>query len=70
MSGGGGSGLCSHFRGICTEGPNYPDDRGSVFHAVEFTVSQSGEISLRIIQAFAGGATERGAKPVVAPSSD
>jgi hypothetical protein len=53
MSGGGGSGLCSHFRGICTEGPGHPDDRGALFHAVEVTISEAGEVSLRVIQAFA-----------------
>jgi hypothetical protein len=57
MSGGGGSGLCSHFRGICTEGPNYPDDRGSLFHAVAFTVTETGKISRQIIQAFDRAAT-------------
>jgi hypothetical protein len=54
MSGGGGSGLCSHFRGICTEGPGSPEDRGSLFHAVEITISEAGAISGRVIQAFAG----------------
>jgi len=52
MSGGGGTGLCSHFRGICTQGPGRPEDRGSVFHAVEITISESGEMSGRVIQAF------------------
>src|SRR4051794_40370386 len=32
MSGGGGSGLCSHWRGVCTEGEGRPEDRGAVFH--------------------------------------
>jgi hypothetical protein len=31
MSGGGGSGLCSHVRGVCTEGAGRPEDRGSLF---------------------------------------
>jgi len=52
MSGGGGSGLCSHYRGVCTEGPGHPEDRGSLFHAVEITMSESGAISGRVIQAF------------------
>ena len=52
MSGGGGSGLCSHFRGICTEGAGRPEDRGSLYHAVEITVSESGAVSGRVIQAF------------------
>jgi hypothetical protein len=54
MSGGGGSGLCSHFRGICTVAPGSPEDRGSLFHAVEITISEAGAISGRVIQAFAG----------------
>lgn len=52
MSGGGGSGLCSHCRGICTEGSGHPEDRGSVFHAVEITMTEAGDISGRVIQAF------------------
>jgi hypothetical protein len=52
MSGGGGTGLCSHYRGICTPGPGHPEDRGSLFHAVAITISESGEISGRVIQAF------------------
>jgi hypothetical protein len=52
MSGGGGSGLCSHFRGVCTEGRGRPEDRGSLYHAVELSISEAGELSLRIIQAF------------------
>jgi hypothetical protein len=50
MSGGGGTGLCSDFRGICAEGPGNPADRGSLFHAVQITVS--GEVSGRVLQAF------------------
>jgi Calcineurin-like phosphoesterase len=53
MSGGGGSGLCSHFRGVCTEGSGRPEDRGSLYHAVEITITAAGEISGRVIQAFA-----------------
>lgn len=52
MSGGGGSGLCSHFRGVCTQGPGRPEDRGSLYHAVEITIAADGEISIRVIQAF------------------
>jgi hypothetical protein len=52
MSGGGGSGLCSHYRGVCTEGPGHPEDRGSLYHAVEITISENGAISGRVIQAF------------------
>lgn len=52
MSGGGGTGLCSHYRGVCTEGPGRPEDRGAVFHAVELAVSEAGEVSGRVIQAF------------------
>ena len=54
MSGGGGSGLCSHFRGICSEGPGTPEDRGSLYHAVQITISEAGAISGRVIQAFEG----------------
>lgn len=53
MSGGGGSGLCSHFRGVCTEGRGRPEDRGALYHAVEIEVSEAGAISGRVIQAFA-----------------
>jgi hypothetical protein len=52
MSGGGGSGLCSHFRGVCTEGAGRPEDRGSVYHAVELTVAEAGDVSGRVLQAF------------------
>jgi hypothetical protein len=52
MSGGGGTGLCSHFRGVCTEGAGRPEDRGSLYHAVEITVFEAGAISGRVIQAF------------------
>jgi hypothetical protein len=53
MSGGGGTGLCSHFRGVCTEGPGHPEDRGALYHAVEITISEAGVISRRVLQAFA-----------------
>ena len=53
MSGGGGTGLCSHFRGVCTEGPGHPEDRGALFHAVEITISEAGAVSRRVLQAFA-----------------
>jgi hypothetical protein len=52
MSGGGGSGLCSHFRGVCSEGRGHPEDRGSLYHAVEITVTEAGDMSGRVIQAF------------------
>ena len=52
MSGGGGTGLCSHFRGVCTEGPGRPEDRGSLFHAVEIAISEAGAFSGRVLQAF------------------
>ncbi len=52
MSGGGGSGLCSHYRGVCTEGDGHPEDRGALFHAVELAVTQDGSISGRVLQAF------------------
>jgi hypothetical protein len=53
MSGGGGSGLCSHLRGICTAGPGRPEDRGALFHAVEVAISAGGEIDIAVMQAFA-----------------
>ena len=52
MSGGGGTGLCSHFRGICTAGEGRPEDRGALFHAVELTVSAEGAVRGRVLQAF------------------
>ena len=52
MSGGGGTGLCSHYRGVCTDGPGRPEDRGALFHAVELSISEAGEISGRVLQAF------------------
>jgi hypothetical protein len=59
MSGGGGSGLCSHFRGVCTEGPGRPEDRGSLYHAVEVSITEAGEVSGRAIQAFARSGESR-----------
>jgi Calcineurin-like phosphoesterase len=54
VTGGGGTGLCSHFRGICTAGGGRPEDRGALFHAVEVTVAEDGAISGRVHQAFGG----------------
>jgi hypothetical protein len=54
MSGGGGTGLCSDRRGICAEGPGHPEDKGALFHAVEVAVSETGAVSGRVLQAFAG----------------
>jgi hypothetical protein len=53
MSGGGGSGLCSHFRGVCAAGAGRPEDRGALFHAVAVSIASSGRIEGRVIQAFA-----------------
>jgi hypothetical protein len=52
MSGGGGTGLCSHLHGICTPGDGDPEDRGALFHAVRFTIDGSGAIGGRVLQAF------------------
>jgi hypothetical protein len=52
VSGGGGTGLCSHFRGICAAGEGSPEDRGALFHAVAITVTGAGAISGRVLQAF------------------
>ena len=54
VSGGGGTGLCSHFRGICAAGEGRPEDRGALFHAVEISVAEDGAISGRVHQAFGG----------------
>jgi hypothetical protein len=55
MSGGGGTGLCSHFHGVCTEGEGRPEDRGALFHVVELAISEEpGDVSGRVIQAFGG----------------
>lgn len=52
MSGGGGTGLCSDFRGICAHGAGNPEDRGSLFHAVQITITGEGAVSGRVLQAF------------------
>jgi calcineurin-like phosphoesterase family protein len=52
VSGGGGTALCSHFRGVCTQGEGRPEDRGALFHAVKITVTAGGAISGRVLQAF------------------
>lgn len=52
VSGGGGSALCSHFRGVCAPGEGPPEDRGALFHAVQVTVAEDGAISGRVLQAF------------------
>jgi hypothetical protein len=59
MSGGGGSGLCSHRRGICTEGSGRPEDRGALFHFVEITIADEGTVAGQVVQAFADAATHR-----------
>lgn len=51
-SGGGGTGICSHVRGICTAGDGRPEDRGALFHAVQITITDGGRISGRVLQAF------------------
>jgi hypothetical protein len=53
MTGGGGTGLCSHFRGVCTDGDGAPEDRGALFHFVELSVAIDGAFSGRVVQAFA-----------------
>jgi hypothetical protein len=52
MSGGGGTGLCSDFRGICAEGDGHPADRGSLFHMVQIAITEVGAVSGRVLQAF------------------
>ena len=52
VSGGGGTALCSHFRGVCAEGEQRPEDRGALFHAVELTITAAGDVSGRVLQAF------------------
>jgi hypothetical protein len=59
MSGGGGTGLCSHYRGICTAGHGRPEDRGSLFHVVEITIAHNGDVAGRVIQAFDDPARSR-----------
>ena len=53
-SGGGGTGLCSHFRGICAPGEGHPEDRGALFHAVQITIGEDGAASGLVHQAFGG----------------
>jgi hypothetical protein len=53
MSGGGGSALCSHFRGVCAEGTGLPEARGALYHAVQITLAGTGAVSGRVLQAFA-----------------
>jgi hypothetical protein len=52
VSGGGGTGLCSHFRGICAAGDGRPEDRGALFHAVAVRVDRDGPVEGRVLQAF------------------
>jgi hypothetical protein len=52
VSGGGGTALCSHFRGVCAGGDGRPEDRGALFHAVRITVDAYGAIEGRVLQAF------------------
>jgi hypothetical protein len=52
MSGGGGTGLCSDFRGICAAGEGHPADRGSLFHAVQIEIGENGAVSGKVLQAF------------------
>jgi Calcineurin-like phosphoesterase len=52
VTGGGGTALCSHFRGVCAEGDGRPEDRGALFHAVQIIVTEDGGISGRVLQAF------------------
>ncbi|MFL5926740.1 MAG: metallophosphoesterase family protein [Gaiellaceae bacterium] len=59
MSGGGGTGLCSHLRGVCTEGAGRPADRGALFHFVEMAIAADGSTSGRVVQAFAARGTSR-----------
>jgi hypothetical protein len=52
MSGGGGTGLCSDFRGICAEGVGSPADRGSLFHMVQIVIGEDGSVGVKVLQAF------------------
>jgi calcineurin-like phosphoesterase family protein len=52
MSGGGGTGLCSDFRGICADGEGHPADRGSLFHVAQIELAEDGAVSGRVLQAF------------------
>src|SRR4029450_7755266 len=42
VSGGGGTALCSHLRGVCAGGPGRPEDGGALVQAVEPTVTGGG----------------------------
>jgi Calcineurin-like phosphoesterase len=53
MSGGGGTGLCSHWRGVCAAGEGTPENRGALFHATEVSIDERGRVSGRVLQAFA-----------------
>jgi hypothetical protein len=52
VSGGGGTAICSHLRGVCSPGEGAPEDRGALFHAVEITITEYGAVSGRVLQAF------------------
>ena len=52
MSGGGGTALCSHLHGVCAEGDGRPEDRGALFHAVQFVIQEDGRMQGRVLQAF------------------
>ena len=52
VSGGGGTGVCSHLRGICASDDGRPEDRGALFHAVQITLGESGAVTGRVLQAF------------------
>jgi 3',5'-cyclic AMP phosphodiesterase CpdA len=54
VSGGGGTGVCSHLRGICASDDGLPEDRGALFHAVQITVDAAGGVTGRVHQAFGG----------------
>lgn len=49
--GGGGTGICSHLRGMCSAGEGNPEDRGALFHAVHVALSERGTISGRVLEA-------------------
>ena len=52
VSGGGGTALCSHFRGVCAPGEGVPAERGALFHAVALTIGADGAVGGRVLQAF------------------
>jgi hypothetical protein len=52
VTGGGGTGICSHLRGICAPGQGRPEDRGALFHAVQIIITEAGAIAGRVLQAF------------------